>query len=111
MELSLIHSSTKAAVQHAQDVRGAHRKRSARGSLSRETDITLALDRLKRVMRPIRSELARLPYLIREADPDEAEVYREVQEVLRLMSNDIQRERRKLWKMQQRKGGRRARKR
>lgn len=98
------------AVNHAQAVREAHRKRSARENRDRQADITIALTRLKRAMRPIRSELARIPYQLNDADPARgamrALVYGELigqRAALLDASDQLQRERRKLWKMQSRK--------
>lgn len=95
-----------AAVDHAQDTRSAHAKRSARGSRQREDDLSMAQTRLKRLMAPVRSELARLPSeLKRMQSTNQMEHFGSSvgqQAKLRDLSQAIQRERRKLWKMQQR---------
>lgn len=90
----------RAAASHAQDVRQTYAKRVGRGDRQRQTDIQHALNRLKRVMKPIRSELARIPYVLRaNSDPD-----LELQQEQLLAASDLlQRERRKLWKMQPKK--------
>lgn len=77
------------AVENARAVREFHAKRNKRGTRQRETDIRLALERLRDAMKPIRRTIARLPYDAAGMDAD----------VLKTASQDIQRERRKLWKM------------
>lgn len=77
------------AVQHAQGVREFHAKRTKRGSRQRETDIRIGLERLRDAMRPLRRQIAKLPYARSEIDVD----------ALREASRAIQAERRKLWKM------------
>lgn len=84
-----------AAVAHARAVRSVHRRRSAKGSPQREGDIQLALTRLKDSMRPLRSYLGRLPYSTEGTSPDEITLVKDV-------SQAIQKERRKLWKMKKR---------
>lgn len=97
-----------AAVDHAQDTRVAHAKRSARGSRQREDDLSMAQTRLKRLMAPVRSELARMPSELKRmnkggsAEVGERSIKLQQQTTLRSLSQAIQRERRKLWKMQQR---------
>lgn len=85
----------KQAVLHAQRVRQAHRRRTSKGAPQREDDIRLALERLKEAMRPLRSYIGRLPFSIQGTEPQEAASVREA-------SQAIQKERRKLWKMQKR---------
>lgn len=82
------------AVEYAASVRAYHARRTRRGAAQREEDIKIALDRLKRAMKPVRSEIAAYPYKpLREANAaDRAE--------MQSLSRAIQRERRKLWKMQ-----------
>jgi hypothetical protein len=82
-------SNAEDAVVYAQAVRKAHRRRTRRGTPQREADIRIALERLARAMRPIRRRIARIPYL-RVTDPAED---------LRAASQEIQKERRKLWKL------------
>jgi hypothetical protein len=77
------------ASENARAVRDFHAKRNKRGSRQRETDIRLALERLRDAMRPIRRAIARLPYSTAVIDA----------EALRSASQDLQKERRKLWKM------------
>jgi len=91
-----IEQTAQAAAAYASDVRSMHRKRSERGSRQREADIAIALSRLRAAMRPIRSELARAPYGKAEgASPLQAMSLSDASQL-------IQRERRKLWKMQKR---------
>lgn len=78
-----------AAIEYAQEVRAYHRRRTRRGNKQREDDISLALDRLKRAMQPIRTRIGKMPYT--PAVPEN--------ELVRQVSKDIQIERRKLWKM------------
>lgn len=89
-----------AAVRYAQEVREYHRRSTKKGNPSREQDIKVALSKLKRAMRPLRSLRARsmyapLKYAISDAD----------KEKIAECSEAIQAERRKLWKMQRRKKG------
>jgi hypothetical protein len=83
------------AVQNAQDVRALHRKRSQKGEPDREYDLKEALRRVKRAMKPLRSEIGKFPY---GPQTDDAEVNRML---IRGASQALQRERRKLWKMMQ----------
>lgn len=91
----LVHQAVEAA-QFAREVRAMHAKRTPKGNVNRETDLRVALNRLKGVMRPIRSNLGRQkpPYEGRQ---------RELRSLLLDTSDVLQRERRKLWKMQARK--------
>ena len=84
----------EAAVAFARQVRGFHARRTDRRSIQRAADITVALARLRDAMKPLRSEIGRFPY-----GPDTA-VAEENRERIRSASEEIQRERRKLWKMQ-----------
>jgi hypothetical protein len=84
----------EAAIENAKRVRAAHARRSRRGSPRREQDINIALDRLKTAMKPLRSEIGRFPY---GPDTEKAEQNRKI---ITDLSGDIQKERRKLWKMQ-----------
>jgi hypothetical protein len=84
------------AAQHARQVRTLHAKRSTKGAKNREADLQTALDRLRGAMQPLRSALAaqKPPYNERGIE----------QRALLLDTSDVmQRERRKLWKMQKRK--------
>ena len=87
-------TAAKQAIEHAQRVRAAHRRRSSRGTPQRERDITLALERIAKAMTPLRSMIGRFPY---GPQTDEAEFNRQR---IRDASQALQRERRKLWKMQ-----------
>lgn len=85
-------TEARAAVAHAQDVREAHRKRSKRGSHSREQAILGALERLRDAMRPLRHYQGQVAYTHRKLVEEQYEALREV-------SAAMQAERRKLWKM------------
>lgn len=100
-ELEIAVRAAEAAVAHAQDVRAAHRKKTLKGNNQREADIQFALNRLKRVMAPIRSELARMQY--DKPSIHAPEPWRSKRKVLTEASQAIQSERRKLWKMKERK--------
>lgn len=111
--LQMTLGAASAAVSHAQDVRATYRKRAGRGDQQRQRDIEFALTRLKRVMEPIRSELARIPYELRllEQVPSESMSPPELWDQRRVLleaSEAMQRERRKLWKMKEHKGGTRG---
>ena len=81
------------AAEHARQVREVHRRATRRGNKQREQDIDLALTRLKKAMAPIRSIIARLPYL----DGSNLSYIQEAR--LQEASALLQSERRKLWKM------------
>ncbi len=83
----------KLAVKNAQEVRSYHRRRTERGDQQREADLTLALDRVKAAMRPLRSAIGKFPYE-RPTATNEAR-----QQRIKDASFSLQRERRKLWKM------------
>lgn len=83
----------EAAVSYAQTVRSFHRRRTEKASPQRKTDIEVALSRLKRAMKPLKSEIGKFPY---GPQTDTAETNRQA---IRDASDAIQRERRKLWKM------------
>src|ERR1044072_2687253 len=84
------------AVEAAREVRAHHRKRTERGNQQREDDLRLALERVKNAMKPLRSEIGRFS---REA---KTAAVLDRQEKIRAASASLQRERRKLWKMQER---------
>lgn len=88
--------AAKAAVDNAAKVRKFHARRTQTGSKQRAADIEMALARLKEAMAPLRSEIGRFPY---GPQTDAAEANRER---ISEMSEAIQRERRKLWKMRKR---------
>lgn len=85
--------SACSAVDYARSVRAYHRRRTETNSPQRKTDITVALDRLRRAMKPLKSEIGRFPY---GPQTTTAEANRQA---IRDASAAIQRERRKLWKM------------
>lgn len=86
-------NAAEAAVEFARTVRKVHARQSERDDPQRQQDILLALERLKRAMRPIRAAIGRFPY---GPQTNTAESNRES---IRAASEAIQRERRKLWKM------------
>lgn len=85
--------NAEAAVAYARHVRRFHARRTDPRSAQRATDIALALDRLRAAMTPLRSAIGKFPYgpstAIAEAN----------RQRIRDASAEIQRERRKLWKM------------
>jgi hypothetical protein len=89
-------ADAEAAIDLARSVRRLHARRSQKGGSRREADIQNALDRLKTAMRPLRPVIARFPY---EPQTVTAEANRQR---VRALSTAMQRERRKLWKMQAR---------
>jgi hypothetical protein len=90
-------NTAAAAVAFAQQVRRYHRKRTPKTAKQREKDLTLAAFRLQEAMKPLRSAIGRFPY---GAQTAEAEANRQA---IREASAAIQRERRKIWKMQQKR--------
>lgn len=83
----------EAAVVFARQVRNHHRRRTDRRSEQRRSDIQTALARIREAMAPLRSQIGRFPY---GPQTDAAEANREI---IRDWSDQLQRERRKLWKM------------
>lgn len=83
----------KLATKNAQEVRSYHRRRTERGDKQREQDLTMALERVKEAMVPLRSAIGKFPYE-RETNTILAR-----QQRIRDASKGLQRERRKLWKM------------
>jgi hypothetical protein len=83
-----------AAAAFAQQVRRVHRHRTDRRSPGRIEDINSALEKLKAAMQPIRSEICRFPY------GPQTTIAERNREKIRKASEALQRERRKLWKMQ-----------
>lgn len=81
------------AIAYAQRVRAYHRRRTSKSSPQRRTDVEVALDRLARAMRPIRSEQGRFMFL------NPTEQRRRQQERLFNVSHRIAAERRKLLKL------------
>lgn len=98
VKLQVITKMAIAATEHARDTRAAYRKRVGRSDKQRLTDIGLALFKLKMAMKPVRAELARIPYQLREESDPRLE---EQRALLLDVSDAMQRERRKLWKMKQ----------
>lgn len=88
-----------AAVVFAHQTRKHYRRRPDRNKRDREKDIQKALDRIRRAMAPIRSEIGRFAH-----QPCDVEGLIR-REKIRKASQDLQRERRKLFKMQQRSIG------
>ena len=86
--------AAEAAIEYAQSVRSLHARRTERGNRQREADIQLALDRLKSAMTPLRKEIGRFPYGPQNSIADANRA------AIKEASAQIQRERRKLWKMQ-----------
>lgn len=86
-----------AARDHARSVRRVHRRRTERGDPQRETDLDLALERLRSAMAPLRRQIGKFPY-----GPESA-VAEQNRAVIRTLSSELQAERRKLWKMKKRK--------
>lgn len=82
-----------AACQYAQQVRRYHRRRTNRTSSQRETEIEIALTRLKEAMAPLRSHIGKFPY------GPQTTAAEENRQLIRDASTAIQAERRKLWKM------------
>lgn len=83
-----------AAVDNAQRVRAYHRRRTEKRSKQRQQDIEIALDRIREAMKPLKSMIGQFPYGPATAT---AEANREE---IRAASLALQKERRKLWKMQ-----------
>lgn len=81
------------AVAYAQQVRRFHARRTAATSKQRAADIELALTRLKEAMRPLRTEIGRFPY------GPQTTVAEANRQAIRDASAQIQKERRKLWKL------------
>lgn len=83
------------AVQFAQDVRSVIRKKHPKGHRQREADLEIAQERVQEAMTPIRSRLCQMQYL--KGTPAHEKEYKR----LRKVSEALQSERRKLWKMRQ----------
>lgn len=86
--------TARAAVRNAVNVRNHHKRRTRRGDEQRETDIAIALDRLKDAMKPLRRAIGQFPY------DDDTEAAFEKRNEIRDLSAEIQGQRRRLWKMQ-----------
>lgn len=83
-----------AAVIFAREVRRYHRRRTDPRSERRSEDIRRARERLHEAMKPLKSEIGRFVY-----GPQTTAAEANRQAIL-AASDAIQRERRKLWKMQ-----------
>lgn len=87
-------SAARAAVVYALQVRKHHARRTTIDSPNRASDIELALTRIKDAMQPLRSQIGKFPYgpqtTIAESNRQE----------IRDLSKALQRERVKLWKLQ-----------
>ena len=92
IELAL--KEAHAAVRHAQDVRGYHARRSAKGSKQREEDLMGARERLRIAMEPLRS------FLGRGAALTQTNSNIDLLDRVSQASQAIQGERRRIWKMQ-----------
>ena len=88
--------NAEAAVVFAQAVRSTHRRRSNKTSSQRQSDIRLALERIREAMAPLRSEIGKFPY------GPQTDVAEKNRQSIRNASFALQRERRKLFKMQKR---------
>jgi hypothetical protein len=86
--------TARAAVRNAVLVRNHHKRRTRKGDPQRETDIALALERLKEAMKPLRRAIGQFPY------DHQTEAAGERREEIRELSAEIQGQRRRLWKMQ-----------
>lgn len=80
------------AIDNARAIRKALAKRTRKGDRQRNQAIDRALRDIRLAMKPIRHEIARTQY-----EPNDSR-YRQV---ILLLSDQLQRERRKLWKMRQ----------
>jgi hypothetical protein len=87
-----------AAVRYAESVRRLHRRRSPKGARQREADLGLARDRLRGAMRPLKSIIGKYQYA------PQTSVAQRNRAALIEVSQAIQAERRKVWKMMQRAG-------
>lgn len=72
-------------------------RRIPKGHANREYDIQQARERLRRTMKPLRSFLGAAPW------QTQTEIHQELTQRVFAASKQLQSERRKLWKMQQRK--------
>lgn len=87
-------SDAEASIAFATQVRKYHARRTDKRSVQRAADISVALARLHAAMKPLRSEIGRFPY------GPSTEIAEENRQRIRDASAEIQKERRKLWKMQ-----------
>ncbi len=87
-------NEARLAMTNAQEARAYHRKRTSRGDRQRRHDLTLALSRVKAAMRPIRSAIGKFPH-----ESLQTPVATQRRSAIREASEELQKERRKLWKM------------
>lgn len=87
----------EAAIRYAQDVRSHHRRRTNKGNPQREADLKSGVRRIKSAMKPLRSYLGRAQYEEQTAE------HLEQVELVKEISQRLQTERRKLWKMRSKK--------
>ena len=81
------------AAEAARECREFHRKRTEKGDRQREADLNMAMERVRAAMKPLRSEIGRFPSQSRTATVEAR------QNRIRAASRQLQSERRKLWKM------------
>jgi hypothetical protein len=89
--------AAEAAAENARRVRAFHRRRTDKRSKQRAQDIEIALGRIKDAMKPLRTFLGRFSY-----GPQTQAAHANYDKVS-TASHALQAERRKLWKMQNRK--------
>lgn len=82
------------AVRHARDVRKVHARRTTKGTKQREDDLQMASSRVKLAMKPLRSFLGSAP------SKTQTDAFVDLTERVKQASSELQAERRKLWKMQ-----------
>lgn len=87
----------EAAIQYAQWVREHHRRRTNKGNPQREADLKNGLKQIKSAMKPLRTYLGQARW--KEQTPEHLEQVVFVKE----LSQRLQTERRKLWKMKNKK--------
>lgn len=88
-------TNARLAAQFSQDVRAYHRRRTEKNAEQRTKDLAEARERVRKAMFPLRSYLGRAPYL------ETTQARLDMQDRVRDASQALQKERRKLWKMQQ----------
>lgn len=84
----------RAAVRHAQDTRNLHARRSKKGTPQREEDLKQARERIRLAMVPLKTFLGRAPFV--RLTQEENELWQRATAA----SKALQRERMKVWKMQ-----------
>jgi hypothetical protein len=86
--------AARRAAEYAREVRRYHRKRTDRNSPQRSADISVAMDRIRAAMRPLRGRIGRYPY------GPQTETASSAHAAVKEASAALQAERRRLWKMQ-----------